>query len=316
MSNVSTEELEQMSDEELEKQALAEAEAKRDKAVPEEPEPSPEPAEDVSTAPDPKPEPEPDITPRPEPEPATGEQQEKDKDPMEWARSKGFKGPEDMARALLQKEQEFHKSRQTRNDPPPPPAWNPPPQPPAWGSPPAQPAYGQPPAHQIGPRELAEKYKMDPEDFERIAPLSADMARAAVSEMRAQFDRRFGEVERSTARQSELMTLMQDPAFRNEAVQREIHAVLDADPTIYQRERSPHVAAFNQAMINMARKQLHPEITNGNGSQRGKPPVTAGGGNGSTSAMPRAITEKEFSTWSEPQQKAFLDSKGRIVPKR
>ena len=112
------------------------------------------------------------------------------------------------------------------------------------------------------------------------------------------------------------MRLMQDPAFRDERVQAEIHAVLDADPSIFQRERNPHVYAFNQALTSLGRKQLQQGFTNGHTSPTNMPPVTAGGGNGSASFGPVRISEKEFSRWSIKDQEAFINSQGRIVPKR
>ena len=112
------------------------------------------------------------------------------------------------------------------------------------------------------------------------------------------------------------MRLMQDPAFRDERVQAEIHAVLDADPSIFQRERNPHVYAFNQALTNMTRKQLQQGAGNGHTTPTNMPPVTAGGGNGSASSGPVRVSEKDFARWSVKDQEAFITSNGRIVPKR
>lgn len=302
MSNATEEELENLSDEELEKQALAEAEAKQAKAAPKETEPDPELEDTASPASTPENQ-EPPVTPSPSPEPINDRPQDKDKDPMEWARAKGFKSPEDMARALLQKEQEFHQSRQKKEQetPPPPPNWNPQPQ---YG-------FGYPPIPpQPNLRQVAARYpQIDPEDFEKLAPIMADIAKAAARQERMQIEAEVSDIRRSTARQNELMTLMQDPAFRDERVQKEIHAVLDSDPTIFQRERSPHVYAFHQAMTNLARKQLQQDTTPRNGVQKGmNPPFTAGGGNGSANTGPIQVTEKMFSSWTEKEQKAFLET--------
>jgi hypothetical protein len=236
---------------------------------------------------------------------------------LKWAEKKGFKTPEDMARALLQKEREFHDQRQKKEaeTPPPPPAWNPQPQ---YGYPPAN-GYGYPPPLPQAPnlRALAARYpKLDPDDFETLAPMVADIAKAAAAQERARYEVEIADIRRTTARQNELMQLMQDPAFRDERVQDEIHAVLDADPTIFQRERNPHVAAFQKALGNMARKQLQQGTTNGNAAPTNMPPVTAGGGNGSAYTGPIKITEKDFARWSVKDQEAFINSNGRIVPKR
>ena len=317
MINVSAEELEQLSDEELEKQALAEAEGKKATAEPEEPAPDPEPDEDPSPAPEPQPEPEADVTPRPEPEPVNDGKQEKDKDPLEWAKAKGFKSPEDMARALLQKEQEFHQSRQNgRQGEPPPiqplPSWNQRPE--QGGGYPPPPAPNYQPSRNI--EELAKKYDLDPEDFNKVARLNADLVRAALAQERERYDRRLFEIERDSKRNREAFRLMQDPAYTDPQVQKEMHSILDADNTHFQRE-GWQTAVFNQALGNLARRQLQQGTNPGSNAPKGsKPPVTAGGGNGSAFTGPRAITEREFATWTEEQQKAYLESGGKRVPRK
>jgi hypothetical protein len=108
---------------------------------------------------------------------------------------------------------------------------------------------------------------------------------------------------------------MQDPAFRDQRVQKEIHSILDSDPTIFQRERTPLIYAFKEAVFNMGRKQLQTgtseELTPEN-----RPPTTAGGGNGSANTSLRKITTKEFDSWDTKEQEAFIKSNGRIIPKR
>lgn len=236
-------------------------------------------------------------------------------DPMEWAKKKGFKTPEDMARALLQKEQEFHQSRQKaeREAPPPPPAWQPAPQM-GYQQQYQQPAY-QPMPQRVSMRDIAARYpQLDPNDVERVLPLIMDAAEVISNKRAADLEAKYGHIERTTQRNNELMTLMQDPAFRDERVQKEVHAILDSDPTIFQRERTPLVYAFKEAVFNMGRKQLQTGV--GAESTPNKPPVTAGGGNGSAFTIPRKVTERDFDSWSEKEQDAFIKSNGRVLPKR
>jgi len=74
------------------------------------------------------------------------------------------------------------------------------------------------------------------------------------------------------------------------------------------------VKAYEQAMINVARKQL----------QQGKkadvntvtmPPVTASGGNGSSYSGPKRINSQEFDRWDVKDQENYLKSNGKILPK-
>lgn len=313
-------ETETQEDQELKEmeQQLMEAEANKTQAavVVEEP-PTPSPESPPSPAPEPV----------PAPAPVTPSSTEKPKDdPLKWAEGKGLKSPEDMARALQQKEIEFHKRNQAGHPgyrdftpdpavipppPPPPPNWQPQPQ--GYGYPPP-PNYGyqQPP---VDPRQIASEYGMLPEDFDKVARLSADMTRAALNRERQRWEREIGDIRRTTERSDELMALMQDPAFRDNGVQREIHAVLDSDPAIFQRERKPHTYAFERALSNLARKQLQQGITRDIETPN-KPPVTAGGGNGSAHTEPFVVTEAVFNTWTVKQQEEYLLSNGTKIPKK
>jgi hypothetical protein len=246
-------------------------------------------------------------------------------DPLKWAEKKGFKTPEDMARALLQKEQEFHKSRQQKEreaqqQTPPPPAWQP--RPDMGGFPPPPPVYGYPPQPpRIDDREIAAQLfpNMNPDDAKVFIPAMFEVANAAARRERfaleQQFGPQLGEIRRSSQRNNELMSLMQDPAFRDERVQREVHAVLDSDPSLFQREGTYSVA-FEKALSNMARKQLQQGVTPETNTPTNRPPVTAGGGNGSAFTAPQPVTEALFNSWTDAEQDAYVKSAGRIVPKR
>jgi hypothetical protein len=247
-----------------------------------------------------------------------------DDDPLEWAEKKGLKSPEDMARALRQKEQEFHKRNQAGHPgyrdvaatppPPAPPAWQPRPdmqgyQPPAWG-------YQPPVPRGDAIREIADQYKLHPDDVRAFMPLVVDAAESIASRRTAGIEREISEVRRTTSRNNELMRLMQDPAFHDPRVNKEIHSVLDSDPTIFQRESEPHTYAFKQALENLARKQLQQGAPAGDSAGSSRPPVTAGGGNGSAFTTPRKFTPEEVGRWPLADQEAFINSNGRIFPKK
>lgn len=260
-------------------------------------------------------------TPKETPQESSVESKPKgDDDPMKWAESKGYKTSEDMARALLKKEQEFHASRQKKEDERHQPDWQPRPdmgyqEQPRYPSP--QPYQPYPPVYQRpdAVRQIASMYpQLDPQDTERILPVIFDVARVVSKQERDNYEKELSEIRRSTQRNNELMSLMQDPAFHDKRVQKEAHAILDADPTIFQREQKPLVYAFEKALGNLARKTLQqgfvPEAKEPN------PPTTAGGGNGSAFTVPRQVTEREFDSWSLAEQKAYINSNGRILPKK
>lgn len=269
------------------------------------------------------PHPEPEVKAPESPEPdsapvAPPEAKAEGKDPLEWAKKKGFNTPEDMARALLQKDQEFHQSRQKAEReaaPPPPPAINWQPRPDmGQGYPPPQ--YGYPPPQaRTDYRDVAALYpQLDPDDVRRVMPLILDAAKVISQQDKAELERKYGQIERTTQRNNELMSLMQDPAFKDERVQKEIHSILDADPTIFQRERTPFAFAFKEAVFNMGRKQLQQGMSEETAPT--KPPVTAGGGNGSANTSPSKVSTRDTEKWTADQLGAFIKSGGKIVPKR
>ncbi len=311
MSNVETEDKEL---EELRQQIEQKVDEAKDQAAEPaiEPEtPSPEPiATPASEAPQDQP---PAVTPNQSTPPKAAQD-----DPMEWAKRKGYKSPEDMARELLKKDQDYHASKKAEREAPqaPPPSWNPAPDM-GYGYPPP-PQYGYPPPQpRLNPRDIAAYYpQLAPEDVERILPLVLDATQAVSRRERASYERELGEIRRSTRRNNELMNLMQDPAFRDERVQREIHAVLDANPNLFQRDDA-YTQAFKDALGNLARKQLQQGFSDKTDPERGtKPPVTAGGGNGSANTAPLVVTPKMFDSWTDAEQKAFINSNGQKVPKR
>lgn len=290
----------------MEEKIVQEAEEKKEPAAPA---PSPEPT----------PSPAPDSPPPPAPvaQETTSEVKPED-DPMKWAEAKGYKSPEDMARALLKKERDFHEARQkTPPAPPPAPAWNPQPE---WQPRPDM-NGGYPPSYPPVPRgasfqELAEMYpQFHPDDLKRMMPVIIDVSESIARRQNNDLRRQVESINRTTQRNEEMMTLMQDPAFRDVRVQREIQAVLDADPAIFHRERQPYAHAYQKAMVNIAREKLQ-QGANSAPPPGNLPPPTAGGGNGSRFTGTVRITEKEFNSWSLADQEAYLVSNGKVVPKK
>ena len=156
--------------------------------------------------------------------------------------------------------------------------------------------------------------EMDPDDFRRVTRLVADMMGSALPREREAMERRLMQIEREGARQKELMNLMQRPAYSDPRVQKEMHEILDTNPQLFRRDGWQTVV-YNQAMVNLAEKQLQQGSNPGNGVGKGeRPPVTAGGGTGSANTVPAKITEKVFLSWTEPQQKAFLET-GKVPRK-
>jgi hypothetical protein len=308
-------------DKELEQmeQQLMEAEANGQKATMDlensKPVSSPEPAES-SPAPEPVQQPveEVSVTPNPSTE-------KTEDDPVKWGEAKGIKTLEDAMRALKQKEQEFHKRNQAGhpgyqdlsngNGTPPPPTYQPRPE--------VNQGYGyqMPPPNYYQPqpdmtRQVAQMYGFDPEDVRRMMPFVVDTAKMIVSQERQQWEQKFGAIERNQQRSNELLQLAQDPDFRNPMVQKEIHTILDTNPTMF-NGKTPYADAFNQALSNLARKQLQQGVIPETKSP--KPPTTAGGGNGSATYSTQMTPEK-FEAMSVEKQEAFLASQGAIPPKR
>lgn len=302
---------------EMEAQLIQEKETKDAAKAAQDSAPYPEPA--IESSPDAKPVNETPVTQQQSEAGSQTTEKPKD-DPMEWAKRKGYKSPEDMARELLKKEQDYHLSRekekQAANQQPYQLNWQPTPEM-GYGFQP-QPNY-IPQPQRVSPRDFAQYYpQLNPDDIERVMPLVVDAAEAISNRKMAAFEQRygqqFGQIQRTTERNNELMNLMQDPAFRDERVQREIHAVFDADPSLFNRSGA-YSTAYERALANMTRKQLQQGVATEIPNEQ-RPPVTAGGGNGSAYTGPVKVTERDFDRWSLKDQEAFLNSNGRIFPKK
>lgn len=261
------------------------------------------------------------------PQPRPGDQVE----PLEWARKKGLKTPEDIARSLRALETEFHR----RNQMPPAPAPSAPapspeqPRPSERYIPPApyqpRPSEGYPPpapAPRYAPTPaplsrgevqwLADTYQIPAEDVERLAPMLMDMVAGA----QRRSETRFARLERDNARNSEMFRLMQDPSFQHPEVQFEMHRILEEDPRIFDLEPAPYSVAFNRALVNIARKHVAtdkvetPVLEAPPMSSR--PPTTLGGEGGSGGGAPKegALNPEAFNMLPLDKKREVLTSIG------
>ncbi len=265
-----------------------------------------------------------------------------------WWEKKGFKSTEDLANSYRELEreqsrryQEEARARQSGQNGTPqvqPPAYPPyyPPAPvqpmPTYGYPPVQAPYAPVPYAPTAPdpEQLAKKYGMTPEDFERVAALANDMADAKVDQrLRAVMPTLVNDVrnvQRETVRNRELVNLMSDPAFKNPQVQYEMHRVLTEDPSIFQRNTSPERYAFDEALKRLGRAQFGgsnsaptvPAADTPQGSvPSSRPPTTAGGnGNGGggapSGAASEAMTTEAFAKLPRDQKESYLRSVGAL----
>lgn len=249
----------------------------------------------------------------------------------EWLGKKGFKSMEDMAVSLRELEREYHrKAQESRTQTPP---ATPPMAPPIPGSPvyapPAPVGYPQnwyPPAP-VAPNaeELAKKYNMTPEDFERVAALANDMAEAKLdrrlSAILPTLSNKVQNIERETEKQRDMVNLMADPLFKHPQVQFEMHRVLEENPSIFEKAPLPYRVAYKEALERIARSNLGgssqtiPAPTPGR-TPGSRPPQTAGGngngGGGAPNDTPTEVTPEAFAKFSLQEKASYLRSVGAL----
>lgn len=249
----------------------------------------------------------------------------------EWLGKKGFKSMEDMAVSLRELEREYHrKAQETRTPTPPAPPVMAPPIPGVTGYPPsAPPVYPgawyppAPPPPAPNAEELAKRYNMTPEDFERVASLANDMAEAKLdrrlSAIMPGLTSKVQNIERETEKQRDLVNLMADPVFKNPQVQFEMHRVIEENPSIFEKSTLPYRTAFNEALTRVARATLGgtgtpaPATTPGR-TPGARPPQTAGGngngGGGAPSETPSEVTADAFARMSLKEKAEYLRAVG------
>lgn len=187
---------------------------------------------------------------------------------------------------------------------------------------PMRPAYVPPSAPNI--EELAKRYNLDPSDFERVAPLAADIAANQVAARMAPMAAELNQMRREFARNSELQSLREDPAYSDPRVQFEMHQILETNPSILQNEPAPFRYALNEALRNMGRRilegSIEPGVTNPpvSGSPRlpVTPPRTAGSGGSATASggiQPSGrISQRDFDRLPAAEQRKILAKMGFV----
>lgn len=234
-----------------------------------------------------------------------------------WIEKKGFKSTEDMVRSMRELERELHSRGKGNGAITPQPAQ---PEPPYQQR---QPQY-QPPAPNI--EELAKRYNLDPSDFERVAPLAADIAANQVSQRIAPLMAELNRLNRDVARNAELQGLKEDPAFADPRVQFEMHQILETNPSILQNEPAPWRFAFNEALRSMGRRILEGSIdpgpivppVSGPSGLPTAPPRTAGsgaGGGGQPIGIqpPGRLSREAFARLPAAEQRKMLEQMGAIA---
>lgn len=258
----------------------------------------------------------------------------------EWWQKKGFKTTDDVAQSYREMERELNRKNQERAaaaaaapapaaQPPAPVAY--PPFYPIPGFVPPAPAAPAQPMPSVAPADverLARNYGFEPQDFERVAAVSNDLARSAIQQelnrVLPGIINQVRSVDQKIARNDEMVGLMSDPAFKNPQVQFEMHRVLEADPTIYSRTATPHRYAFEQALMRVARANLGGSKAAGNAPEptpaaapQSRPPTMAGGNGGGgggapSSLRPEQVDNQAFANMPLDQKREHLRAIGAL----
>jgi hypothetical protein len=261
------------------------------------------PAETPS--PDPEPEPSPASTEETSAPAAASSEPPKDEfNASEWVKKKGWKTPEDAAQSLHALEKAFHeKSQEVQKlkegqapapygyQPYQPPPQGYPPQMPQQGYFPPPPAYAPPPnpwappSSRLSEEQLAMSYGFTVEDFRRVLALSKDMAEVQARQVSQEFERWKSEVEKTNEKNSDLTSVMADPAFHSESVQYEMHELFQKNPQLW-TERRPYTTALSRALTNIGRRNLGAGATRPAGMSLPSAPPQTAGANSSSGTLP------------------------------
>jgi hypothetical protein len=256
----------------------------------------------------------------------------------DWIKSKGFVrrdgtiDTENMAASLRELERELHrKNYEARaNTPPAPPAASVPPVPNSAGFAPLPVSYvprTAPPRETV--ETLAKEYDMEPADFDRVARVASTMVDNAMRRVHrdvvAPLENQVRGLTKDLGRQHELLNLMSDPAFKNPQVQFHMHRIMNADPSIIERDPLPWTTAYNRALSAIAREHLGgpspepaaPRVPDVAGTPPANlPPMTAGN-NGTGAGAPRGSAANQidpvaFAALPLEEKRAHLKSIGAL----
>lgn len=253
-------------------------------------------------------------------------------DIREWAKRKGFKDgdQESVLRAYREMERKLSQVNAERKEDVPRgtmPAWQPTPQ----AQPPWQPApqnwgqpqqWGQPPfvdRKAIIEQEAA-RFNMTTEDFERLLPLVNEVTNLKISQtqaaLQAKYDAQLAELNRGHVRNSEFNELLSDPLFTNEEVAFEINKIFESNPQRLKLEPTPWHSAFNEALSNIARRNLQANYAQESSSLPSAPPK--GGGRSPSPVIPTKSNSNDliekFKSLDTQEMEKQLSSIGAIPP--
>lgn len=175
---------------------------------------------------------------------------------------------------------------------------------------------------------LGRRYGLTGQEFDAIAPLANDIAEAKLQQALAfqaqQFQGRFDELERVTARNNELIEIANDPVMRHPRVQVEVGRILEENPSIFQFQRSPIRYALDVALRRLATRDYgaQPEPTGGPqapGTPPALPPRTAGGypqgaPGSAVPPTPLAVAADYFQQPTSDAKRKILENMGLIRP--
>jgi len=266
----------------------------------------------------------PQAIPSPEKRDTKTESPKQSVDLQNWAKSKGIDWTSDTSvlEALRKSDMEFHRKRQVEKS--------------KDVSNMSAPAYQQsfqPPAQVPNPPislprqaigQIARSYNLAPEDAERLIAFNNDFMEAKLNQERARLQKEFDELKKSNAKNDIFRELSSDPAFKNPQViheyYRTIEELQERDPRAFDEDPSVYKRAYDQVLINYARRNLQGETLSFERNENSfLPPSTPPRsiGKGGTGEMHREseLSSEDFSRLSVEEQKTILSRMGLISSK-
>lgn len=203
-----------------------------------------------------------------------------------------------------------------------PPQWTPSsPYQPAY--PPANPypPYGAPDPKQMA-EELARQYEFAPEDVRRLAKFNRDQFEAMMAAERQRHAQELDAIKRENVKNSEFRELAADPVFRKPEVAMEFHNVLEkmqeSDPDSFSQDPRAYRKAYDQALINYARRNLEGSLPNTVQEFQlpTNPPKPLGqGAGGGRDTNENGMTQAEFNALPVEEKRKVLDRMGLVQSK-
>lgn len=249
-----------------------------------------------------------EVEPVPQGEPTRSEG--KAVDVNEWMKKKGFRSVEDMAKSLRSLEQELSRRGgktldETRPMAPDPVITT-------------QSRYIQP---QNSVEELAKRYNLPPEDFERVMPLINDATdlkmRMGITPLISKIQQLESQLRKKAADEE----LDRDPTFKNRVVLKEMYQIMESDPSV-QNAPDPRKAAHEKALQNLGRRAVEGlEGAEFNQETRSDVPTTPPPMGKSGQGTPRGshmktimgkMTPEKFNSLSSAEMEKYLSQQGKV----